>query len=299
MPEPTSQWGRDLVEQVEQIAGKVESLKVEVQKVDAVMREVQQLSTNERSLSLIASRVDTQMGTVVKHLEQLAQEMKGFAEFKATGQNIIGLIKWLFGGALAGTLVIGGMVCNAIKESTEVRTTVNLQGQRLVGLETATTKLQESTAGNATAARTLAESVDKNTATTKQLVADMEKELKALSSVKVDLAKSHETTARFFLTHDAIRKTNKGSVEFQWKLTPPIEKEKATKTKVIAHFVQMNAQFEPSPGFASANLQLRAGVSADGQFAWVELFAANAEKVAASLKNTAKTAMALTFTMPD
>ncbi|HEY7426739.1 MAG TPA: hypothetical protein VH682_21060 [Gemmataceae bacterium] len=270
------------------------------------MTELKQLSADGRALSQTAVRLDTQLGAAVNALDQLTQEMKGFVAFKTTGENIIGWIKWFFGGSLAVVVTLLLAILAGVIAGVEIRSSVKWQGQRVEKLEEATVKLQESTAklqettsSNATAARTLAEKVEKNTNATKEIVADVEKELKALSPVKVVLVKTHEVTARFFLAHEAIRKTNKESVEFHWKLTHPIEKDKVEKTKVTARLASMGGGFEPTPGVANTDVQLRAGLAPDGQSCWVEIFSVHASKLAVSLKNSAKVPVDITFTIPD
>ncbi|MGH7224017.1 MAG: hypothetical protein ACRELF_12370, partial [Gemmataceae bacterium] len=186
---------------MEQLASKVDSLTPVLQKVDDMMIDMRQLSADRHTLAQAANRVDVQLAVVVKQLEELRQDMREFAAFKTTGENIIGWIKWFFGGSLAAGVTLLVALIASIVVGGEIRSSVKGQGQRIDKLEEATVKLQESTAklqeatsSNAMATRTLVENLKMNTEATTQMMADMRKELKALSPVKVDFAKTHEVT---------------------------------------------------------------------------------------------------------
>lgn len=294
MPEPRSEWGREVVERVEQLESKVDSLTPMLQKVDDIMIDMRQLSADRHTLAQAASRVDVQLAVVVKQLEELRQDMKEFVKFKTTGENLIWVIKWILSPplilALLGVIVVGF----------DIRYSVNQHSDRIGKLEQATAHLQESTAENARSARTLADNVAKNTEATKQIVAEMQNELKALSPVKVDFAKTHEVTARFFLTKQEMKKTQFGSITFNLELTHPIDKGKVEKTKVTAQLSPTDRFEQKELGFA--NLQLQAGLSSDGRSCWVEIFLkeADAQKLAEHLrKNSAKVPVDIKFTIPD
>ena len=293
MPEPKTEWGRELVERVEHLSEEIETIAREVQKVDGIMTEMRQLSADRYTLLQAATRVDVQLTVVVKHLDQLAQDMKGFASFKTTGENLIWVIKWIFSPplilALIGLIVVGF----------DLRSSVNQNSVRIGNLEQVTAKLQESTARSTDATQILAAKIEKNTNVTQQIVADIQKELKALSSFKGTPTKTHELTARFFLTKDAIQKVNKASIEFRWKLTRPIENDKVETTKATARLVPIGAGIEPTLGFSNADVQLRAGLIPDGQSCWVEVFSPRAENLAETLKTSTKVPVDITFVIPD
>lgn len=306
MPEPRSEWGREVVDRVEQLATKVDNLAAEVQKVDSAMTELKQFAAEGRTLSETAVRLDTQLGATVKALDQLTQEMKGIVAFKTTGENIIGWIKWFFGGSLAAGVTLLLALIASVVAGIEIRSSVKWQGQRIdkleeatVTLQESTAKLQESTSNNAMATRSLVENLERNTMATKQMMADMGQELKSLPLVKPDFTKTHEVTARFSLTKKAIKKKEYGSIVFDLELTDPIKKDKVEKTKVTARLAPPD-RFEPSPRFA--NVQLRAGLRSEGRFCWVQIFLKETEahKLEGYLgKDSATVPVDITFTIPD
>lgn len=292
MPEPRSEWGKEIVERVEELAEKLESIARETQKVDGVMNEVRQISADRYTLMQAATRIEVQLTAIVKQFDQLAQERKEFAAFKTTGENLIWVIKWILSPplilALFGVLVVGF----------DIRSTVKQHGEKIGNLEQITAKLQESAAQNTTATRLLAENVEKNTQETKQTVLEIKKELKALSALK-GVAKTHDVTARFFLSREAIHQVKKNRIEFRWKLARPIEKDKVEGVKVSARLAAPSGGFEPSPAFSNTDVQLQAGLDSEGQTCWVEVFSERAEKLAETLKNSTKVPIDFLFSIPD
>lgn len=259
------------------------------------MTELKQISLDGIAQS---QRLEVQFGTTLESIKELTKEMKGFAEFKTTGQTIIGLFKWLLTGILTATVAFVVMIIGSVKESAEVRSAVNQQADRVKSLEQATTKLQEATSGNVTVNRTLAENLQKSTNATEELVASMKKE-KPPTPVKVEFARVSSMTARFLLTSKSLYKTQKDSLEFRWELPSPIERDKVEKTRVSARLTPASNGFESVSNLANIDVQLRAGLTPDGRLCSVTLFTDQPDKIAESLKTTAKIPVEIMFTIPD